>query len=364
MFLALKEMKDTKLKYLLLTGIVFLIALVVFFLAGLASGLSDGHKKAISDWNATGMVLNENANKIVNASSLTVSDVTRVTGDKTAGVGFYSGALKKNSKDDTKDNVSVFGTNADSFVTPQVIKGKLFQNDKEIIISEDLAKEKNLKLNDTVTIGNLEDKLTIVGIIKKTSYSVEPVVYTNLNTYSLLKYGEIPEDTNAIAINLVAVKNKKYEDILITQNKQQPLEKMTSDTFINNLPGYTAEKLTLNMMVYVLILITASVVGIFMYVITLQKKKLFGILKAQGVPTKTIMGSIIFQSLFVAILGTVLAFVITYGLSLVMPGAMPFTFNGPTWSIYGIIIIITTTLGGLFSLPSILKVDPLIAIGG
>ncbi|WP_071131260.1 ABC transporter permease [Enterococcus timonensis] len=364
MFLALKEIKDAKLRYGLLTGIVFLIALVVFVLAGLSAGLSDGHKKAVADFNASGFVLNENANQIVTASNLTVDDLNRVQADQTAAVGFYSGALSRDVKEATKDNVSVFGLDAESFIAPKIEDGRLFQENNEIVVSENLADEQDLKINDTVTIGNSDQELTIVGISQATTYSVEPVVYTNVATFQLLKYGAIPEDESQMQINAIAFDASDLSDVLLTQTKESPLSKLSYDTFIDNLPGYTAERLTLGMMVYILILIAAAIVAIFMYVLTLQKKQLFGILKAQGVPTSVLGKSILAQSLLMTFVGTLLAFVITWILSLFFPAGMPFTADLLQWTLYGGILIVMGTLGGLFCLPSVLKIDPVVAIGG
>lgn len=364
MFLALKEIKDAKLRYGLLTGIFLLISLVIFILAGLATGLSDGHKKAVADWQATGMVLNENANKIVNASNLSAGDLTRVSADKKAAVGFYSGALTTAGKDKTKDNVSVFGVAKDSFILPKVKKGHVFKENYQILISENLATQQSLKLGDKVKIGNLTEDLTVTGIIPATTYSVEPVVYTNLATYQALKFGSLPENDDEVSVNAFAFKAKDLNEVLLTQNKQTALEKMSTATFIANLPGYTAEKITLSMMVYILIFIAASILAIFMYVLTLQKKSLFGILKAQGVPTSAIAASILAQSLLMSFVGSALGLILALLLSQVFPASMPFTPDLATWSLYGLLLMGVGTLGGLFSLPSVLKVDPVVAIGG
>ena len=364
MFLALKEMKDAKLRFSLLTGIIFLIALVVFMLSGLASGLSEGHKKAISDWNATGMVLNENANQVVRASSLAASDIKRVDADKVAAVGLFSGAMTKEDAGDKKINVSVFGAKKSSFITPKVTSGTNYSKNYEITISQNLADEQNLKIGDVVELGNLDHELKITGIFASTTFSVEPVVYTNLATFQAMKYGELPTDEDSVEVNAFVFKDSDWDSVLLTQNKKEPLEKMTATTFIENLPGYTAEKLTLNMMIYVLIAIAAGIVGIFIYVLTLQKKALFGVLKAQGVSTKKISYSIIVQSIFLSLVGTVLAFAATFGLSQFFPSAMPFHADLTTWALSGLLLVVVATIGGLFSLPMIRKIDPVVAIGG
>ena len=52
--------------------------------------------------------------------------------------------------------------------------------------------------------------------------------------------------------------------------------------FIEKLPGYSAQNLTLDGMIYFLIVIAAFIIGIFIFVMTLQKTAMFGVLKVQG----------------------------------------------------------------------------------
>lgn len=80
MYLAIKEMLHERLRYSLLTGILALIALVVFVLSGLAMGLSQGNRLAIDDWQASEVYLNKNANKVLAASQLSTSDLKKSAG--------------------------------------------------------------------------------------------------------------------------------------------------------------------------------------------------------------------------------------------------------------------------------------------
>ena len=106
MFLAIKEIRYSKLRYGLIVGIMFLIAYVVFMLSGLANGLSEEFKKAIDDWDAQEIVLSEDANQVFAASQLTRGDLKYIEGGEKAPIGLYSGAIKGKNK----ENVTVFGT--------------------------------------------------------------------------------------------------------------------------------------------------------------------------------------------------------------------------------------------------------------
>ena len=271
MFLAIKEMRYSKLRYGLIIGIMFLIAYVVFMLSGLARGLAQEFKQAIVDWDAQEIVLSEDANKVFAASQLTMGDLDQVDAKDKAPIGLFSGAIT--AKD--KENVTVFGTTKDAFLLPELVDGKMFDKENEIIISQNLA-DLGFSIGDKIKIGSYDQELSIVGISPETFYTVSPVIYTNLDTWRQLKYGDQPfasDEQKPIS----AIVTKK--DATIKQNDaSKTLQKLSIPDFIESLPGDSAQNMTLDAMIYFLFIVVAAVVGIFMYVITLQKTAIFGVM--------------------------------------------------------------------------------------
>lgn len=355
MFLAWKEIRYAKLRYGLIVGIMILVGYVVFMLSGLANGLADGNRTAIDDWGASAIILSEDSNKIANASQLQKNDVDRVTAKEKAGVGIYSTAVEEKSGGE-KTNVSIFGTDNDAFIVPKIIKGRLYKNKNEVIVSENLLSE-GYKLNQKIKIN--DQTLKIVGVTKETTYTLAPVIYLDHSTFKTLKYGSQP--TGNEPINLIVTKGKTTID---NPDGQTKLDKMTPETFIENIPGYTPEKLTLNTMIYFLFIVVTAIIGIFMYVITLQKTAIFGVMKAQGVSTSYLVRSILAQAFLVGIIGVLVAVALSVGTSLVLPSAMPFSVHWTEWALYSVILVFVAMIGGLFSMRTVTKVDPVTAIGG
>lgn len=358
MFLALKEMRYSKLRYGLIVGIMFLIAYVVFILSGLALGLNWEFKQVIVDWDAQTIVLSEDANETFAASQLTRGDIERVDATEKAGIGLYSSVV---IGQDEKINASVFGTDPEAFLLPEILEGKRFSKENEVIISENLAEE-GFAIGDAIKIGRSDEELTIVGIFPETYYTVTPVIYTSLDTWTKLKYNDQPfASEKDKPINIVVAKES---NATVNNETGTQLTTLTTDDFIENLPGFSAQNLTLNSMIYFLFVIATAIVGIFMYVITLQKTAIFGVMKAQGISTAFIAKSIIAQSFIVGLIGVSISFVAAYGTSLILPSAMPFAFDLTQWLLYSGILIIVAVLGGLFSIRTVTKVDPISAIGG
>lgn len=87
-------------------------------------------------------------------------------------------------------------------------------------------------------------------------------------------------------------------------------------------------------------------------------------MKAQGVRTRYLALSIIGQSLIVGVIGVGLAFILGYLTSLVLPAAMPYAIKPVKWLLDGVVLVAVSIIGGLFSIRTVTKVDPVKAIGG
>jgi len=87
-------------------------------------------------------------------------------------------------------------------------------------------------------------------------------------------------------------------------------------------------------------------------------------MKAQGISNGYLSRSVIAQTFLLAFIGVVVGFVLTLISGAFLPSAVPVSFDIPTMIIYGVILIIVAILGAVFSVLTIVKIDPLKAIGG
>ena len=74
MFLAINEIKDAKLRYSLIVGLLTLVSYLMYFLSGLAFGLIDQNRSSIDHWKADTVLLSSEANKTIGLSNLKLSD--------------------------------------------------------------------------------------------------------------------------------------------------------------------------------------------------------------------------------------------------------------------------------------------------
>lgn len=360
MFLGLNEIKYSKGRYLLVVLVMMLIAWLIFILSGLANGLSQGNREAIDDWKADRIVLSEDANKNLNVSNLDSSVEKKVSNGETAEIGQLSLAVRKgSSKKSDLTNVSLFGINQEEFLMPKIIEGKAFSKKNEVVASEAL-KNDGFKLGDKLSTGKYDEELTIVGWIEKSSYSIQPVLYATLETWQAIKYGNNPATENMI--NGIVIRDSKGKKAKLSEDKD--VQMLSIDTFIEKLPGYSAQNITLDGMIYFLIGIAAFIVGIFIFVMTLQKVALFGVLKVQGVPTSYLAKSVLLQTTILAIVGVGVGLLMTGITVIFLPDSMPYSTDYTRMALFSVLLIVAAIIGGAFSIRTVAKVDPLIAIGG
>lgn len=355
MFLAWNEIKRNKLRFLLITGVLMLVAYLVFFLSGLATGLQNMNRESIDKWKADAIVLTSESDKSLYQSSMIKEDINNIDADKIALIGQVS-AVAGNG--DEKKNVTLFGINKDEFIMPDVTYGVEFAKRNEVIAS-DALKDDGFKIGDKLKLSSSEESLTIVGFTDKARFNAAPVLYTDFDTFNTIKFGETLEN-NKDRINGAVIRSSDVSSIKVDDK----LEVTAIEPFIEKLPGYTEQNLTLDFMIYFLFGISAVIVAIFLYVLTVQKISMFGIMKAQGISSVYLSRSVIAQTFIIAAIGVLIGFALALLTGAFLPAAVPVAFNIPIMILYGAILIVVAVAGAIFSVLTIVRIDPLKAIGG
>ncbi|NLL32356.1 MAG: ABC transporter permease [Enterococcus cecorum] len=354
MFLAINEMKHSKLRYALVIGVVFLIAYLVFFLTGLAYGLAQENRTAVDKWQADRILLSDEANGKLNMSMLTMDDYESVKAEDKAALAQFPGIVYQKGKKDQQINVSFFGIEADEFLAPNLVKGRMFKNTGEVVVNDSLTKEDGLQVGDQLKVAGSKQTLKIVGFTDEAMYNVAPVIYMSLADFQEIRFNQaLPEE--AMKINAIVVRGQ-------TKQVADNLEKVKISAFINDLPGYSAQNMTFAFMIGFLIVIAAIVIGIFIYILTMQKQAIFGVMKAQGISNFFIARSVFVQTAILAFVGIVLGLALTYLSSLVLPAAVPFAIF---WGLYLAVSVgmwVIAILSAVFSVSTVVKIDPLQAI--
>ncbi|MBE7124039.1 ABC transporter permease [Bacillus cereus] len=352
MFLALKELKQSKLRYGLIGTIMILLSFLVLIISGLANGLSNANASSILEMKAEKFVVSEDAEGKLLRSQIKKEDVDNVlaqVSEKEAVPMHIAMSTFEKEGSSKKVDVAIFANKQDSFITPKVIEGKAIDlEDNEIIIDES-AKNKGIALNDKIVDPISKKAFKVVGFTENEMFSHAPVAYMNEKVWESIALPH-QKEYNVIALNT----DKEINNAKVVEKKE----------VLQSIPGYKEEQGTLTMIIAFLLVITALLIGVFFYVITLQKTQELGVLKAIGTKNSYLANSLVVQAVFLSVVALLVGIGLTLAVQTVFPESMPFLLTTTMIAQYSIIFIVISVLGTLISLYQVLKVDALEAIGG
>ena len=362
MFLAWKEIKHAKAKFALIMAVVTLVSYLVYFLTSLAYGLASSYTNGVTKWEADQIVLTADANDNVMMSLMGESDyqAITVTGEK-AKLGLFPAVIKQKTpltSLDTREEVYIFGIEEDSFIAPKEIPPAGL-SDNQVVVDASL-KDLGYELNMQIVVPGIEPELVfeIVGFTEKATYQTAPIVYANLATWKQIRYQAIPVEVFSAVVIQGSVTS--LVDSSVTAGELVSYE---IQDFINSLPGYTAQVATFSLMIGFLIFIVAFVLAIFIYVLTIQKSSMFGVMKAQGISNAYIGRSVVAQTFIITAIGVAIGLVLTLISGYFLAGTVPFAINLLFYIAITAGFFVFAVFGGLFSVRAVLKIDPLRAIG-
>lgn len=356
MFLAINELLKEKTRFFLIIAVIALVSYLTFFLTALAYGLATGYTQGIGKWNASGIVLLKDSNDNIARSLLFKSDYDKLPKESTALLGSGSATVL----DDDKDDVAIFGVGMDDFLAPNITEGREVTSDKEVVVSDEL-KQIGVALNDTLALQGAEAQFTVVGFTDKATFQTAPIVYMELDSWRLVASELAGMTGMADSSTVSAVVTKGDSDTSVFNDDRMQWQAIKDFSF--KLPGYNAQVLTFSTMIGFLIVIASFVLAIFMYILTLQKKSMFGVLKAEGVSNGYIVRSVNIQILVLSVLGMSIGLALTLLSGFALGDKVPFMVQPLFFAAIVFSFLICAGIGGIASVRAVTKIDPVEAIG-
>lgn len=370
MFLALKELKHAKLRYFMIGTILVLISWLVFLLSGLGNGLSSLSAATFKNMDADYVVFEDGSRHSMLRSVISedlIADLKNIEHVKDAApMGTRTAVVMKENaaSDDEKIDVSLLGINPGTFLEPKVIEGQGLSegNDNEVIANATL-KDQGVQLGDTLEIEGTTETIKVVGFVENESFNHLPAIFITLDLWRDIHFAAPGSDMgikNPVNAIMLQGENIVSEDV---DKSVEGIETATKKEAINGLPGYKEENGTIMMMLAFLMAISAVVITVFFYVITLQKTNQFGVMKAIGASNSFLGRAVVSQVFILAVISIGVGIALTYGTAAVLPEGMPFSLDPKLIVVYAIVLLVVSVLSSLFSVRKITKIDPLIAIG-
>ena len=352
MFLAIKEIKREKLRYGLIILMIFLISYLIFVLSALATGLASENTQALESWDAQKVVLNKNANVSMSQSFLTKSDLKRASLSKDeALLGQIPVVVKKAGR--PQISAQFIGVKKKQFIyhDQELVAGRRAKKNYEVAVDQ-AFKTKGYKIGDKLALNGSSRKYKIVGFVKNAKINIAPIIYGTLGSWKKLRQGMPTLEASAI------ISRNNHYKYNYKNSKTYPI-----DQFIKKLPGYTAQNMTFELMIGFLYIISLIIIAVFLYILTMQKMHNYAVMRAQGIPSSTLVKATISQAIILVLAGLIIGLAAMLVTVKVLPAAVPISFT-PEIILTGTVgLLLTAIIGSLIPIRSILKVDPAQAIG-
>jgi putative ABC transport system permease protein len=374
MFIAIRDLKFAKGRFLLMGLVVALIAFLVIVLSGLSAGLVKANISGLMQLPATHVAFEYTdhpgyRNTMVERYMWEGwAEKDGVKALEPMGHTVFNARLE----DNRPLEIALWGIRPGTFIEPQVDRGEqLGSIENGVIISADLLDD-GVELGDTITLDRVLTELKVIGILEQSrNIGHLPVIFVPLPKWQEATYGppggpapgeKLPD----ILFDFVSIIVLQLEEGVDTAALDDELETLTLDRlgFYAASTGYKSEVQSVQMIQSLLFVISAVVVGAFFSVWTIQRTKEIGLVKALGASNWYLIRDATGQAFILIALGTTVGMLgaVWFG-SAVDGSELPFMLETDTLIVSMIALLIAGLLGAVMSLNRVTRVDPIIALG-
>jgi putative ABC transport system permease protein len=354
MFVAWRDLRFARGRFLLITAVVALLCFMVGFLSGLTGGLA---------WQNVSGLLGLHGDRVLLApasstsapsfadSQFTAAQVEQVAAIDGAVVEPIGISQLRAVAGDSRAAVAVIGT-ADAALADAP------ERSGAVVLSAPAAAALQVGVDDTVTIAGVD--FVVDGIAGDLWYSHTPVVRATIDDWRVLAAATGVQHPVATALVVTGGADVDPTSIGAPTGtvSQSPL------LALQWLPAFRSEIGSLLLMVVLLFGISALVVGAFFAVWTLQRTGDIAVLKALGASDRMLRLDALGQAALVLVVGAAIGFGVVGLLgALLVGGTLPFVVSPLTTLLPAAVMLVLGLAGAAFSLRSVTGADPLTALG-
>lgn len=356
MFVAWRDLRFARGRFVLIGSVVALITLLVGFLAGLTGGLAAQNVSAVLDLPGDRLVLQQPSGGQPSFSESSISREARVGWQTAAGVdeavpvGIVQGRATS-AHDDGAVGVALFGLPRSA---GSAVAALAPTRDDEVGLSAAAASDLGVVAGDRVRITGFDYRVASVGA--DVWYSHTPVLAMTPGAWAVADR-RLGGDG---APTLLAVTGSPDWDAVASStgtSAASPLGSLTA------LETFRSEVGSLALMIAMLFGVSALVVGAFFTVWTMQRAGDVAVLKALGASTASLVRDALGQALVVLVVGIGVGMAAVVGLGALAGGALPFLMSPLTTVLPAAAMAALGLAGAAVALRTVTSADPLTALG-
>ncbi|MFF2051702.1 FtsX-like permease family protein [Leifsonia sp. NPDC058194] len=351
MFVALRDLRFARGRFLLIGSVVALITVLVGFLSGLTGGLATQNISAVLALPGDRLVFSAPE---AGDSGASFAD-SAVTAEQAAGWSAETGVRSvepigitqsRAEADGTRTGVALFGM--DSGDGGELSTGS-------VSLSTGAAAALDAAPGDAITIGSRS--YTVDTVAGDGWYSHTPVIRMTLGDWRAYAAETGSPDAYATVLAVSGDPDWSAADAATGTVSETTIGSLTA------LSAFRSEIGSLLMMIALLFGISGLVVGAFFTVWTMQRKGDVAVLKALGASTPALVRDALGQALIVLVAGIAVGLAVVAGAGALAGSALPFLLSPLTTLVPGALLVVLGLAGAAFALRSVTSADPLTALG-
>ena len=369
MFLALREMRRSKVRFLLLMVAVALLVFLILFQQGISAALIRDFTGAIENQTAPVLVYSVDGQRVMQASLMTpeleveVSAVPGVGEIGRLGVGTFT--VTANGSD--RVDATIIGYERETLGSPsRLVAGRLAAAANEVVATEE-DRSDGFDIGDTVTVEPGGLALTVVGLASQSQLNVVPTLYTGYDTYISAVASRNP-DAGTPLPNVLAVSPKPgvTPQRLVDQVNAVDLnlDALTRKQAASKTPGVAQVRQSFAVIFVLYGLVVPLVTGLFFLIVTFQKANSLTLLRAIGAPSGRLVRSLLVQVSMVLIGGLAIGIAGDIGISQGKVGSLELEFSSSAVIFWSVLLLVLGIISSLVAAKRVLAIDPIAATTG
>jgi len=356
-FVAWRDLRSARGRFVLIGSVVALITLLVGFLAGLTGGLATQDVSAVLGLPGDRLVLQQPVDGKPSFSESSIDTSTAAAWRDTAGVdevtpvGIAQGRAT-GARSSSAVAVAVFGVphGAPRSVTTDLAPA----TDDTVGLSSGAAADLHVGVGDRVTITGTTYRVATVG--GDAWYSHTPVVALSPDAWAQADR-RLGGDGTATVLAVSGTPDWAAAAARTHTAAASPLMSLPA------LQTFTSEVGSLGLMIVMLFGVSALVVGAFFTVWTMQRSADIAVLKALGASDASLVRDALGQALVVLVVGIGVGIGLVSVLGALAGGALPFLLSPLTTVLPAIVMVVLGLAGAAVALRTVTRADPLTALG-
>jgi putative ABC transport system permease protein len=357
-FVAARDLRRGFRRFVLLGVVVVLVALLSTVLSGLATGLVTDGISGLRSLPAEHLAFEDGAQATFSRSTLHERDLEAFSSQEGVeatplGVSFVNAAAEDGGP---SLDLAVFGVTTDSFLVSRA-DARALAGEPGLVLDREVEGE-GVKVGDRYKLGGSNVEVPVVGFTTAGTYGHAPIAFVPLETWQQVQYGEQPDGR----FSSVALRGDAA--VIERAGAEADLDVLTKTEAYAGSPGYSAETTTMSLIQTFLLVISALVVGAFFTVLTVQRTRQIGLLKAMGASNGYIARDSVGQMTVLVAVATTVGVAIGAGtVAMLSGGDAPVELSPRAIATVGVSLVVSGVVGSLAAVRRITQVEPAIALG-